>query len=107
MRTPQLQIDFNQPVDFTRPLVHNENNLESQKIFDENIEHFSEQCKIVYRAFKRGERLTTTKALLQYGIGDLRRRVKDLIDNYGVPVQKETIEGKYKEYFLNINNNPN
>lgn len=105
MNTSQQTFDFNQPVDFTTPLVHHENNAESQAIFDGNIEHFTEQCKIVYRAFKRGERLTTTKALLEYGIGDLRRRVKDLIDIYGVRVDKETIKGNYKEYF--INNNPN
>jgi len=105
MRTPQLQIDFNTTVDMSAPLVHNENNFESQKIFDGNIEHFTKQCKIVYEAFLRGERLTTTKALLDYGIGDLRRRVKDLIDIYGVPVQKETKEGKYKEYFINVKPN--
>ena len=97
MNTTQLEIDFR------APLVHHENNPESQKIFDGNIDHFSNQCKIVYNAFKRGERLTTTKALVEYGIGDLRRRVKDLIDSYGVSVQKETVEGKYKEYFININ----
>jgi hypothetical protein len=56
MNTPQLQIDF------TQPLVHYENNPESQQHFERNIDHFTEQCKIVYRAFMRGERLTTTTA---------------------------------------------
>jgi hypothetical protein len=97
MNTPQLQIDF------TQPLVHYENNPESQQHFERNIDHFTEQCKIVYRAFMRGERLTTTTALLKYGVGDLRRRVKDLIDIYGVHVDKETIKGNYKEYFINQN----
>lgn len=105
MNTPQLQIDFNSPVDFSAPLVHHENNPESQAQFNDNIDHFTNQCKIVYKAFMRGERLTTTKALVEYGIGDLRRRVKDLIDNYGVSVQKETVQGKYKEYFINTNQN--
>lgn len=100
MNTPQLQMDFNTPVNFNQPLVHFENNIESQKIFDGNIDHFTDQCKIVYRAFLRGERLTTTKALVEYGIGDLRRRVKDLIDIYGVHVDKETKDGRFKEYFI-------
>ncbi|WP_445453127.1 helix-turn-helix domain-containing protein [Flavobacterium sp. 25HG05S-40] len=109
MSNSQLQMEFsgyNFPkpvVDLTKPLVHKENNSESQAIFDGNIDHFSEQCKTLYKAFMRGERLTTTRALIDYGIGDLRRRVKDLIDNYGVHVDKETKEGRYKEYFININ----
>jgi len=92
----QLQIDFS-------TLSHQENNIESQRHFDENKDKFSKQCKIVYEALLRGERLTTAKALIEYGIGDLRRRVKDLIDMWGVPVQSEYVENRYKEYFLKIN----
>lgn len=105
MSTPQLKIDFNLPVDFRDPLVHKENNTESQKHFEANTDHFSNQCKIVFEALMRGERLTTAKALIEYGVGDLRRRVKDLIDMWNVPVQSEFIKGKYKEYYININPN--
>lgn len=91
----QHQIDFS-------ILEHVENNSESQKHFDENKEHFSNQCRIVYEALLRGERLTTTKALIKYGIGDLRRRIKDLKDIWSVPVQDEYVKGNYKEYFLII-----
>lgn len=79
---------------------HIENNRESQRIFDENKDKFSKQCKIVFEAFLRGERLTTTSALLTYGIGDLRRRVKDLKDMWGVDVKSELCENRFKEYFL-------
>ncbi len=90
----QKEIDFSQ-------LEHLENNPGSQKHFDENREHFSNQCRLVYEALLRGERLTTTKALLNYGIGDLRRRIKDLKDQWKVPVQAVFQEGtRYKEYFL-------
>jgi hypothetical protein len=92
----QHEIDFSE-------LYHHENNPGSQAHFEENKSKFSNQCKIVYEAFLRGERLTTTKALLNYGIGDLRRRVKDLKDMWKVPVQSEMIGKNYKEYFLNIN----
>jgi hypothetical protein len=98
MNTNQLSIDF------TAPPVHRENNLESQKIFEKNKERFSNQCRIVYEAMLRGERLTTTSALVRYGIGDLRRRVKDLKDDYGVPVQSELTDNRFKEYFLILNN---
>ncbi|RKS00453.1 helix-turn-helix domain-containing protein [Flavobacterium sp. 102] len=106
MKTPQLQIDFNLPIDFTEPFLHKENNSESQKHFDGNIEHFSNQCKKTYTALIKGERLTTTKALLEYGIGHLPRRIKDLTDIYGVKgIESVFIEGKYKEYYININPN--
>lgn len=79
---------------------HIENNQESQAIFNGNIEHFSKQCRIVYEAMKRGERLTTTDALIKYGIGDLRRRIKDLRDNYKIDVKSELQENRFKTYYL-------
>lgn len=90
-----LELDFNQ-------LSHVENNVDSQKHFEENKEHFSNQCKIVYEALLRGEKLTTTKALIEYGIGDLRRRIKDLKDQWNVPIESEYVKGKFKQYYLTI-----
>ena len=89
----QLEINF-------APVCRKENNPESQEHLEKNAVKFSNQCKRVYEAFKRGERLTTSEALIKYGIGDLRRRVKDLKDHYGVPVKSERIGGNYKEYWL-------
>ena len=88
-----MEIDFSE-------LNHVENKISNQEHFERNKEKFSKQCKIVYEALLRGERLTTTKALLNYGIGDLRRRIKDLKDIWNVPIQDEYVEGKFKEYFL-------
>lgn len=88
-----LELDFTQ-------LQHVENKVSNQEHFERNKEKFSNQCKIVYEALLRGERLTTTKALLQYRIGDLRRRIKDLKDIWNVPIQDEYVDGKFKEYFL-------
>ncbi|WP_339889790.1 helix-turn-helix domain-containing protein [uncultured Flavobacterium sp.] len=86
-------------IDFTE-LNHVENNIDSQKHFEENKERFSNQCKIVYEALLRGEKLTTTRALIEYGIGDLRRRIKDLKDQWNVPIKSEYVKGKFKEYYL-------
>jgi hypothetical protein len=77
-----------------------ENNCASECILKANKERFSKQCQIVYEAMKRGERLTTASALIQYGIGDLRRRVKDLVDYHGINIKSELIEGRFKVYFL-------
>ena len=91
-----LELDFSQ-------LHHIENKVANQEHFEANKDRFSKQCKLVYEALLRGERLTTTKALLDYQIGDLRRRIKDLKDIWNVPVQDAYVDGKFKEYFLTIN----
>lgn len=89
----QIEFDFSS-------YNHIENSAENQNLFEANKEKFSNQCKIVYEALLRGERLTTALALIKYNIGDLRARIRDLIA-FGVPVQKEILKGGYKEYYLN------
>ena len=88
-------------IDFTKPLRHKENNAESQAIFDGNVDHLSKQCKLVYKLLKQGERLTTTYALINHGIGDLRRRIKDLKDVYKVPgIKFQYVNGRFKEWYM-------
>lgn len=66
----QLAIEFQ---------VHtHENNRESQMILQENVSHFTGQCKTVFEALMRGEVLTTSTALLKYKVGDLRARIRDI-----------------------------
>jgi hypothetical protein len=81
-------------------LSHRENNIGSQEHFEANKSKFSRQCKIVYAALLRGERLTTAQALIEYRIGDLRRRCKDLKDMWNVPIKSKYVDGRYKEYYL-------
>lgn len=102
----QIPIDFSitENIDF-KILHHNENNIESQRHFEANKDRFSKQCRIVYEALLRGEKLTTTQALINYGIGDLRRRIKDLKDIWNIEIESEYVEGKFKEYYLKINKN--
>jgi len=88
-------------IDFSKPITHYENNVESQFDFVKNEPKFRGQCKTIMEAFKRGERLTTKVALLEYSIGDLRRRIKDLKDNYGVDnIGEEKKSGGFKVWFL-------
>ena len=84
-------------------IIHNENNIESQEHFDKNERRFSHQCEVLFEALLRGERLTFSSVVSNYSINAPRRRFKDLIDTYGIPVQKEwkqSGETKCKEYFL-------
>lgn len=87
----QIQIDFTNRV---------ENNIHSQQILKSNSKSINNQCRIVLEALQRGEKLTTASALINYGIGDLRRRIKDLKDFQQIPVQSELIEGRFKKYYL-------
>lgn len=80
--------------------VHDFENLpENQAILEDNRPRLSRQCQKVYDLLRAGMALTTTKAL-EYGIGDLRARVRDLIKFNGIDVKKRLIEGRYKEYYL-------
>jgi hypothetical protein len=86
-------------MDFTIHAV--ENNPESQMVLDANRPLFKNQCKKVYEALCRGERLTTASALINYQIGDLRARIRD-IRNSGINVQDTYIDGRFKSYFLTL-----
>jgi hypothetical protein len=88
--TLQLDIDFSK---------RKENNPGSQSILESNRKHFNSQCRKVYEAFMRGERLTTSEALIKYSIGDLRRRVKDLRDA-GIQIEDEVQGNRFKIYFI-------
>jgi len=77
----QLHIDFD--------LVHRfENNEESQAQLDKYRDVFSHECWNVLKRMLKGE-VITMKSGINSGISDIRRRAKDLIDHYGIPVQRD------------------
>lgn len=77
------------------------NNAESDAQYKEHKVHFNEQCQRVYEALMGGMRLTVMVASSFYGIGDLRRRIKDLND-LGVKISYVKIEGGHgaKEWYM-------
>ncbi len=77
-----------------------ENNAGSQQILENNKVRINHQCTIVLQALQRGERLTTALALIKYGVGDLRRRCKDLKDIHHIKIKDRLVEGRYKEWFI-------
>lgn len=90
--------------------LHNrENNLDNEKHKSANEERFSEQCRKVLELLKSGVVLTTGKALTEFGIGDLRRRIKDLKDMNGIKdiqwrwhLDKDGNTTRFKEWFMEI-----
>ena len=97
---PQLIIEFN-------ALHQYENNFDSQSFLDEHRGEIMLSCWKVLIRLLCGERLTVsgTAQLGDNHVSSLPRRVKDLKDNFNVPVIDEWIkdnEGKrlYKVYFI-------
>jgi hypothetical protein len=84
-------------IDYSKRL---ENNLESQSILEANKDRINKQCRLVLDLLQVGYRLTVRDALIFWGIGDLRRRVKDLKDMHGIDIKTETQKGGFKTYFL-------
>lgn len=93
----QLSIDF----------VHTrENNRESEMHLEANLDRFNGQCRLVLGLLMEGKELTTTEALVEYRIGDLRARIRDLrrsgfdiLDEFVTTAAGERT--RFKKYFIN------
>lgn len=70
-----------------------------------NHEKFESQCRMIHALLMEGKKLTTLDALVNYNIGDLRRRIKDLRDA-GIDIADEFVKDaagkgtRYKKYFI-------
>ena len=100
MKPQQLKMAFNGLNPDFKPIAHRENNKGSQAILDANLPRFSNQCKILFEYLKEGNKITVINAMMYLRIGDPRRRLKDLADKYGIEIESNLLEGRYKEYFL-------
>jgi len=86
-------------------MIHlRENNPESQQQLELRRSDFSEQCWEVLTRMLNGEKLSS-KSAINSGIGDIRRRAKDLIDHMGIPVRREWANDNgvrlpYKWYYI-------
>lgn len=88
---------FNQP-----EIVRHSNNSESAATNMRDMKGLNNQCEITFLALKT-ENLTNKDgmAMNKYHIGDLRRRCKDLIDIFGIPVYSRFLpNSRFKEYSL-------
>lgn len=90
---------FQGEIDFT-PKRHRENNAESQRYADANIEHFSEQCRKVYGYLLNHREINLKTAINELDVWDLRRRVKDLKDKHGITIYSKRMSGGFKNYSL-------
>lgn len=89
----QAEIDWNQ-VTHTR-----ENNSHSEAILFDQYERLNHNCKLIYDALKRGERLTGRDIVTRFGMLEYRRRLKDLKEA-GVEIKETTLKGGSKQWYL-------
>jgi hypothetical protein len=75
-----------------------ENNPESQQMLDDNFVRFAKQDLLVLNILLLGIKLDTKTALLEYRIGDLRRRIKTLRDA-GFPIKDIKPYKRFKLYY--------
>lgn len=86
-------------IEFEGISLHKENNKQSEEILTDNHKRLSNQCRVVYDALKAGVKLTVKDAMIDYNIGDLRRRVCDL-RQHGVDIKDNILKGGVKEFYL-------
>lgn len=94
----QLEIDWNN-------VVHgNENNRHSEQILFDQYERLSKNCKTLYNAFKRGERLTGMDIVSRYSMMEYRKRIQEInhaLKAAGHPgLQEETLSNGAKKWWL-------
>jgi hypothetical protein len=89
----QLSIDWDN-------ITHQkENNSFSEQILFDQYERLNHNCKIIYDALKRGEKLTGRDIVSRFGMLEYRRRIADLRDA-GLEIQETTLKGGAKQWYL-------
>jgi hypothetical protein len=86
-------------IDFTAVVHTKENNSKSEATLHEQYERLNNNCKILYDALKRGEKLTGRIIQRRFDMSEYRRRIKDLKDA-GIPIQENKLKGGCKEWFI-------
>jgi hypothetical protein len=75
--------------DYTKVIHVRENSSGNESHLNANRQKFTGQAAIILSLFQKGIKLTSRSAMLQYGIGHLARRIKDLRDNGKIHIDEE------------------
>ena len=86
-------------IDFDKAVHTKENNAFSESILFDQYERLSKNCRVLYDALKRGERLSGVVIVTRYGMTEYRRRIKDLRDA-GLLIKEFKLENGSKEWYL-------
>ncbi len=86
-------------IDFDKVLHSKENNRHSQQILEDNHLRLSNNCKIIYEALLRGEKLTGQSIVSKYGMLEYRRRIADL-KAAGIEIKETILFNGCKQWWI-------
>jgi hypothetical protein len=88
----QLEIDWNN-------IVHTrENNAGSEAILLKQYKRLNNNCKLIYDALMRGERLTG-RDIINMGMLEYRKRIDEL-KRAGIEIKEQTLKGGAKQWWI-------
>jgi len=76
-----------------------ENNSHSEAILFDQYERLSRNCKVLYDALQRGERLTGAVIVTKYNMLEYRRRILDL-KSAGIEIKERLLPDGVKEWWM-------
>lgn len=76
-----------------------ENNSHSEEILFDQYERLNHNCRVIYDALKRGERLTGRDIVTRFNMLEYRKRISDLRDA-GIEIQEKKLEGGAKQWWI-------
>lgn len=85
-------------LDFTGISLHPENNRESEEILLSQSLRLNKNCLKIYKALKSGAMLTGS-AMIQMGMIEYRRRIKDLKEK-GIIIKDKKMPNGCKAWYL-------
>lgn len=88
-------------IDFDNAVHNHENNAASQSFLEKNRKKFGGQCRLIFNELMKGGQMTTLTGVIDFGIGDVTRRMHDLIEKFGIMLSnKWDEEEKYKIWYM-------
>ena len=89
----QIEIDWDN-------ITHTKENCRhSEAILDAQYERLNNNCRIIYTALLRGERLTGMDIMQRYGMCEYRKRISD-IRATGIDIKETTLKNGAKIWYL-------
>lgn len=89
------QAEFN----FTEIVHTKENNRFSEGILEAQYERLANNCRVLYDALLRNEKLTGLIVIQRYGMIEYRRRFADL-RQAGMDIKENTLKGGVKCWYI-------
>lgn len=86
-------------IDWTKVSHTRENNSHSEAILFDQYDRLNHNCKLIYDALVKGERLTGRDIVTRFGMLEYRRRIMDL-RAAGIEIKETLLSNGAKEWWI-------